>query len=131
MRFGKQSVEAYWQLRLLIQAWRDDPERLAVAACAYEDVLGYASAANELQDIGIQEALALVDRARRGRHRAKLRARAEGLVLALEELAYGAEFARLHRARVESAVIECRELSMEERLAKLRAMEGSGVRAVH
>lgn len=107
----------------LIREWKDDPERLAVAAYAYERVLGYASAASEIRGGSHDDALRRVDRALRGRNRKLLRARAEGLVMAVQALAEDANAWDLHQRQHTACVIECRELPIDERVERLRAQD--------
>jgi hypothetical protein len=125
-------VKVFVVLGRLLAEWRDDPERLAVAVYAYENVLGYCYAGDEIEYghpnapmIPREEARRLRDQALYRRNRRVLRARAEGLVLALQSLAEAADAWRLHETQVESAVIECRQLSIEERLERLRAKEAA------
>jgi hypothetical protein len=117
-------TDVFMIVRRLINEWADDSDMLAVVAWAYERVLGYDCAAFEIRREGLRhdDALDLVNRALYRRNRRTLQHRAEGLVLALRSVASDVEAARLHRVRLDVAVIECRELSIEERLAKLREM---------
>lgn len=116
-------VKVFMALGSLIKQWKLDPEKLAVAAYAYENVLGYNAAAMEIYGCKYEEACELVHNALHRRNRKILRARAEGLVLALRETAEAAEAWKLHQVQVDVAVIECRQLPIEERLAKLRERE--------
>lgn len=113
-------VDVFVVLGRLINEWADDPDLLAVAAWAYECVLGYNDAAVEIRGLRHDEAQEVVRRAVYRRNRKTLQHRAEGLVLALRAVAGDAQFAHLHRVRLGAAVIECRELTIDERVAKLR-----------
>jgi hypothetical protein len=126
---SKRDVDVFQAMRRILVRWRDDPEKLAIAVVAYEDVLGYNCAAWEVGGWSGTTALSDTEASVRVRHalyrrnRRTLRHRAEGLVLALQEVAEDAEAWRLHGARLESCVIECRELEIDERLEALRARE--------
>lgn len=127
-------TDVFMALRRVMAAWREDPERLAVAVTAYE-MLGYNMAAFEIeypdrhghgrtspdQIWSHDRAIEVVHSALHRRNRRVLRARAYGLLMALDELAVDAEFARLHRVQADSAVIECRVLSIDERIERLRS----------
>jgi hypothetical protein len=128
---GPISVEVFCELRRLMAAWREDPDRLAVAVTAYEG-LGYTMAAFEIEhgaeypsehwdDERCHQAIA---RALRGRSKQLLRAQARGLVLGLVAIGPDARRARLHDVRAGAYVIECRELSTQERLDRLTARAG-------
>jgi hypothetical protein len=120
------AVDVYMAVRRLISEWRDDPDRLAVAVTAYEG-LGYHYAHEEISGgwVSRDQALEIVNAALRGRPKRILRARAMGLVMGLASLAADAERARLHDVQVGACVIECRQLSIDERVAKLRASDES------
>lgn len=138
-------TEVYMALRQLLGLWADDPDRLAVAVYAY-CWLGYnpvgegvASAVNEISyrehldkspwphfnppHMDDSEGWDRAEAALRGKQHYDLRNRAKGLLYALEITAPGHEFAKLHEIQVDAAVIECRRLPIEERIAQLRARE--------
>lgn len=123
-------VETHQALCRLLRRWCDDPDRLAVALAAWS-LAGYnpAFAVDEVAmthgDTQAGWAWDRCDAALFRRERRLLRARAEGLLLALSETGAGFEFERLHAAQVEAHVRECREVDMPERLARLRA-DGRG-----
>jgi hypothetical protein len=126
-------TEVFTALGYLLAAWRDDPDRLAVAVTAYEKA-GWHMAAYEVGStcgaagkpyIKEADAQALINAALYRRNKRLLRHRADGLLMAVEAFAGSFEAMRLHDVRVESAVIECRELPLEERLEKLREMEAA------
>lgn len=145
-------TEVFMTLRHLLGRWADDYDRLAVAVYAF-CWLGYnpvgdevASACNEISFrkycdehpdswdahskapyMTDSEGWGRVEVALRGKQERDLRNRAKGLLYALEVTAPGHEFAVLHKIQVEAAVIECRNLPIEERIAKLRSMEESHV----
>lgn len=137
-------TDVFCALGRLLGQWVDDPDRLAVAVYAYVWA-GWTDPAFELESalgqrfydyerwprwhhgerdpraLLLPDCWELIRSVMRGRHERVLRLRAEGLLLALEATAGAFEFERLHSAQVDSAVIECRELGVEERLDKLRA----------
>lgn len=116
----------------LLREWREDPDRLAVA-CATWTLAGYAPQwlidevrSGDLLDGTFVEswdddrAWNTVQGSVYRRNRAKLRHQAEGLLLALEIIGQDAEEMELHRRQIESCVVECRPLSLDERITKLR-----------
>lgn len=139
-------TQIFMTLRRLLGLWADDRDRLAVAVYAF-CWLGYnpvgeevASAWNEVSfrryceehpgsfdvhskapHMDDSEGWERVEAALRGRRERDLRNRAKGLLFALEVTAPGHEFSVLHEIQVEAAVIECRKLLIEERIAKLRS----------
>lgn len=125
------AVDVFMQTRRLLVQWREDPERLA-AACACYALQGYSDqsllwdVASGDPDLGAKsitddEALIFITVCLRRRNPRLLRARAEGLLMGLEALAQDASDAQRHDARVQSCIIECRQLELTERLAKLAA----------
>lgn len=117
--------------RLLVE-WREDRDRLAVA-CAAWTLGGWAAQwlPDEVKDgqkidgsfveqWTDDQAWEAVQGAVKRRNRAKLHHQAEGLLFALEAIAQDAEAMELHRRQIESCMFECRELSLEERVTKLR-----------
>jgi hypothetical protein len=64
----------------------------------------------------LQRCMEVARAAMRGRRRSVLTARADGMLWALEVVAVEVVENRLHHAQVERHVIECRELSPEERI---------------
>jgi hypothetical protein len=114
----------------LLREWRDDPERLAVATEAWT-LAGYApqwraGEAFPERAYDDPEAWEVIRRARHRRHRRLLRAKARGLLMTLDAVAAEVERMRLHDAQVESAVIECRRLELDERIAKLTETASAG-----
>lgn len=115
------STEVHIALCRLLSLWGDDPDKLAVAARAWL-LAGYAEqwAGYEVDAVDGHERIA---KALYRRNRRVLRNRAEGLLLALEAEAADANRARLHDVQERAAVIECRRLPLEERIARLRELE--------
>lgn len=110
----------------LLKEWRDDPERLAVACAAWEEggwsaqwLVCEAFPERAHDDA---EAWEIIDRARYRKNKRLLGHRAQGLLFALEALAVDANRALLHDMQIESAVIECRRLPIDERVKKLRGV---------
>lgn len=123
-------VDIFTELDRMIGEVRDDPDRLSTALAAWCR-LGYPPGN---WDVGLERqvngqswdrefARQKAADALRGRPRKVLTARADGLILGLICLATEARAHRAHEVRVESAVIECRVLSIDERIAKLRSMD--------
>jgi ribosomal protein L25 (general stress protein Ctc) len=112
----EEKVEVFSALSRLLHEWRDDPDRLAVASEAWR-MAGY-TPGWEADEARV--ALDVVIAARHRKNRRLLRHRARGLLLALEATARDANRALLHDVQVDAAVIECRHLPLDERLAKLR-----------
>lgn len=126
----------FMSLHRLLGLWADDPERLAVAVYAYT-WCGWAMAGFEVESsfneihyplvgqerMTQEEGWERVNGSLRGRREDLLRERAKGLLMALEVTSPGFEFERIHGIQIEAAVIDCRKLQVDERLAKLREME--------
>lgn len=133
------STEVFVALARVTFLSREDPDQLAVA-CAAWCRLGYPpyvwldymqhgsfahgfSAGAEVWDF--ERAHDVSRRALHNRQRRLLTAKADGLIAGLIHLAEDSNRARLHDLQVETATIECRKLSFEERGSKLREMEAS------
>lgn len=132
----KRDTEHYTQvftaLCHLTSVWRDDPERLAMALAA-GSLFGF-PAENFSMDVAKgdprleqwltqDQALELMEKALFRKNAKVLRAKAYGLLMVLVEFAPAVERDRLHAVQVESCVIECRALPVEERLAMLRQLD--------
>lgn len=134
------STSVFMMIRRLMREWRDDPDKLAIALATWT-LAGYPGA-NAIDEIALgyrredellsdDEARDLIERALHRRNKKILRHRAEGVLMCLEELAVDAEEAEHHRLQEDACVIECRELSPDERAERLRgkdALEGYGRR---
>jgi hypothetical protein len=115
-------TDVFMALGSLMSEWRDDPDRLAVAVAAYR-LSGYGMEAYEVgRGLSDADAQALIQAAMYRRNKRLLEHRARGLLMALDALGPRAMRDRLHEQQVESAVIECRVLPIDERIAKLREM---------
>lgn len=131
------NTDVFCGIERVIWESRDDPFSLGVALAAWCR-LGYppgnwvhalgsrpnwtAKAGEQWSDDRCHEA---AEAALKGRRRRDLTARADGLIVGLIVLAKDAARARLHAVQVDSAVIECRLLTVEERVARLRNMEAA------
>ena len=98
-------VSTHGALCSLLKLWRDDPDKLGVA-CAAWTLAGYAACwlADEIQYgpdwpndavLSREEAGARIEAALHRRHRTRLRQRAEGVLLALDEFSQAIEADRI------------------------------------
>lgn len=124
-------TDVFMQLRRMLSSWRSDPDRLAVAVACWAlvglasqwlvDEVSSADPHTGIGGVSREEAREMIEKALLRRNRRVLRLRAEGLLMALEFSAVQAEKSILHDVQVDSCVIECRELSLDERIERLRA----------
>lgn len=123
------STSVFCEIQKLLKLWRHDPDRLALALAIWS-LAGYPGR-NAVDDVsggdlelGIKsiprdDAWRLCEEALHRRNKNRLRQRAEGALIVLEEIAQMSEAMRLHDLQQDVAIIECRVLTSEERLAKL------------
>lgn len=107
------ATSVYTQFERLAALWKNDDDRLALLLAVWT-LAGYP--AFNFDYVPEKRIRSVLYR----RNRAKLRHQAEGALMVLEALAQDAEEMDLLRRQMESHVVECRELSLDERINRLR-----------
>lgn len=113
------STSVFVVLCRLLEEHREDLDKLAVVAEACH-LRGYPVAAHLMSRGSDDDNIDLINRALFRRNKRILRARALGLLIAVDALAVDAEAMARHRVQEDAAVIECCVLSLDERAQKLR-----------
>lgn len=123
----RESTSLFVTLGRMIGEHAADPAKLAVVVTAYEKA-GWHMPWCEIHGVSDDEARGIINAALRNRHKKLLRARADGLLLALASTAGPSDRWRTLQVQIDAAVVEVRELTGEERFARLRAMDDNDAR---
>lgn len=133
------STEIMQCLEGLALKYREDPEKLSTVLAAFARMgfppmnwdmgMAYGGAffdpgIESVESWSAEKCLAVGQAAMRGRRRVVLTARADGLLTGLEAYAKAILTERLHRVRLDAHIIDCRELSINERIERLRVNRG-------